>query len=291
MCVVCDVLGHSLDDLDRPGRPYSVDPHFQMAAYKHTVSSTVAGDLCNVNHTTITRTAHHHHYTRQRKKKKPLLTQKKAAARLSFAIHHISNNTLFYNVLFSDECMVQCINNEWEIVHESEERSILHTVQHPLSLMVWGGVCYNGRTNIKIYENETINAHTYTQTIIECYMANGFICAHFDHLNCLRPGVYLLQDNARPHTAHYTTSQFHKLNIITFDHYPATSPDLNIIEHIWAWMKMKIKAHSPRTKDELKSLIVRYWNFFPQPVIQRMIAEYHLRLFDVILNKGWHTDY
>lgn len=137
-----------------------------------------------------------------------------------------------------------------------ERRRGAYSAQSSIHRHSWCGgvlISYQGRSLIHIYESgETVTAKSYTNTVVECYQQAGLLCYHFDHYNCLGPGMYiLLQDGARPHTAPLTTTAFRRLHINTLANYPSSSPDLNIIEHIWAWIKLKIKSHSPRTRNEL----------------------------------------
>lgn len=211
---------------------------------------------------------------------------------MTYATTHISNNTLSYDILFSDECCIQCASNEWEVVGGNEERTCIYTKQHPLSLMIWGCVGYNVRY-LRIYDTwESVDARRYTMTVMEAYQHFQLVCHHWQHANCLTTSspLYLLHENAPPHTAAYTIQLLKQYKISTLP-FPPHSPDLNIIENIWPWVKLRVKAHSPQTKAQLIQLIERYWNEYPQSCIQRMIAEYHSRLFAVILSKGWQTKY
>jgi len=43
-----------------------------------------------------------------------------------------------------------------------------------------------------------------------------------------------------------------KLNIRNVENYPTNSPDLNVIEHTWAYWKRKVQNRNPWTLEQLE---------------------------------------
>ena len=88
------------------------------------------------------------------------------------------------------------------------------------------------------------------------------------------------QDGARPHTAN-TTKQFLSERVRTLPeeyHWPASSPDLNVIENIWAIVKSKIDYHLITDADSLFREAERISNSLSLIVINNCMADFGPRL-------------
>ncbi|KAI3359454.1 hypothetical protein L3Q82_013759, partial [Scortum barcoo] len=72
------------------------------------------------------------------------------------------------------------------------------------------------------------------------------------------PGFLLMQDNARPHVAGVCQQFLQDKGIDAMD-WPARSPDLNPIEHIWDIMSRSIHQRhvAPQTVQELADALVQ----------------------------------
>ena len=57
-----------------------------------------------------------------------------------------------------------------------------------------------------------------------------------------------MQDNAPIHTAKKVTDWFKERGILVLDWAPY-SPDLNLIKHVWAWIKEWIHKNHPELKE------------------------------------------
>ena len=111
-------------------------------------------------------------------------------------------------------------------------------------------------------------------------------------------GYIFWQDNASSHRSYET-----KLNIllrrIPTIHAPRYSPDLNLIEHVWKWMKDWIEEHYWRVRyrpdkihlDQLRAIIQAAWDAVPEDYIQTLFNSWKRRCNDVWLAKGGPTKY
>ena len=96
--------------------------------------------------------------------------------------------------------------------------------------MVWGGIARTSKIDLITLQG-TLTAVRYcaqiVQPVLVPYARQG-------------PGVIVQQDNARPHTARFAINRFNTNNIQFLD-WPARSPDLSSIEHMWDILGRKVR--------------------------------------------------
>ena len=126
-------------------------------------------------------------------------------------------------------------------------------------IMVWGAISQNGCLAIKV-DTGSLNAQNYINVL-----TTSLIPAANEAFG---NGIWFFQqDNAPAHSA-VVTQNFFAQNNIQLIQWPAKSPDLNIIEHIWAFMKNKVERREPKTLQELRDFIHNSWNeITPQFII------------------------
>ena len=85
-------------------------------------------------------------------------------------------------------------------------------------------------------------------------------------------------------------------NIVVLD-WPANSPDLNIIEHLWPRLKEAVGKHlrdsiEKPTKATLEQFIRTSWTeCCTTDILKNLYASMPLRVANCIANKGGHTEY
>ena len=65
------------------------------------------------------------------------------------------------------------------------------------------------------------------------------------------------------------------------------SPDLNVIEQLWAVLKKRVSARYP-TKKNFKQIIAEEFAAIPQATIDNICASFPSRVATCISNKGHH---
>ncbi|GFY20695.1 transposable element Tcb2 transposase [Trichonephila clavipes] len=101
-----------------------------------------------------------------------------------------------------------------------------------------------------------------------------------------------MDDNARPHRANIVDEYLQSEDITRMD-WPAYSPDLNPIEHVWDMLGRRIAARQPPPTGllELRRALLDEWCNFPQNQIDNLIFSVPRRCKDYIASSGRHTPY
>ncbi len=100
-------------------------------------------------------------------------------------------------------------------------------------VMVWAGVCYGQQTQVH-FSNGILNAQRHRDEILRPI----FVLFLHDH------HLMLQHDNARPHVARICT-QFLEAENIPVISWPAYSPDMSPIVHVWDALDWRIRQRVP----------------------------------------------
>ena len=73
--------------------------------------------------------------------------------------------------------------------------------------------------------------------------------------------------------------------------WPAQSPDLNPIEHLWINVKQGVRTANPKNSEELWQAAKNTWNNNSLSRCRTLIAFMKSRCIEVIKNKGGATSY
>lgn len=222
----------------------------------------------------------------------PQLTTAHRISRLEFAREHLHWTTeQWSNILFSDESRIGLYGADGRdrVYRRSGERYAECTFSERVSfqggsIMVWAGIAFNSRTELVIVENGTLTAARYVQEIVEEHV--------LPHALFIGDTFVLMHDNARPHTARCVNEYLSEVGIARMD-WPARSPDLNPIEHLWDQLKKRIRSRKPRptSLEELKTAALEEWEVIPQENIKTLILSMQQRMEEVITKRGGNTHY
>ena len=153
------------------------------------------------------------------------------------------------------------------------------------NLIVWGCMGWNG-VGILVEVEGKMDAKQY------CEILDEGVVESFEKLDMEEEERYFQQDNDPKHTSKLATTWFSDNNIIVI-HWPAQSPDLNPIEHLWYYIKRKLQKYKIPSKGvhELWERVAKEWNEIPSEVCQRLIESMPRRVAAVIKANGGHTKY
>ena len=149
------------------------------------------------------------------------------------------------------------------------------------SVMVWGGISSNHRTPLHIF-HANVNALEY-QNVLQTYVVPFFQAHQEMHT--------FQQDNARPHVAHVNIQYLHQhhLNVLPW---PAYSPDMSPIEHIWDELGRRVRSRCDiHTLQQLEQALVQEWNALPQRCLREKTRSMRRRCQACITARGGHTRY
>jgi transposase len=101
-----------------------------------------------------------------------------------------------------------------------------------------------------------------------------------------RPGTIVQEDGAPSHSSRYQQEVFDLWEIARLL-WPPNSPDLNMIEPCWFWMKRHTTKKGPIiSREQLKKEWIKYWEEMPQEKIQAWIERIIVYIKDVIRLEG-----
>ena len=130
------------------------------------------------------------------------------------------------------------------------------------SVMVWGAIHSRGRTELLVL-NGNLNAQRYVEEVLQPEVV-PYVQGH---------DLTFQQDNARPHAA-LLAQDFLRDNAVRTLPWPAYSPDLSPIEHLWDLIDRRLRSRDPRPQTvlQLRLAIQEEWDNIPQAIIAHLIS-------------------
>ncbi|GFU37461.1 transposable element Tcb2 transposase [Trichonephila clavipes] len=141
--------------------------------------------------------------------------------------------------MFSDESMFSFLSDShrtliWRApgTRYHQENTIERHRYGGAGWLVWGGIIFGSRTDLHV-QSVTMTGHIYRDVILEQHVRffRGAMGAEF----------LFIDDNARPHSVDecLQSEEFTRMD------WPAYSPHLNPIEHVWDMLRRRIAARQP----------------------------------------------
>ncbi|GFW91147.1 transposable element Tc1 transposase [Trichonephila clavipes] len=86
-----------------------------------------------------------------------------------------------------------------------------------------------------------------------------------------------MDDNAWPHRTLAVEELLESEDITRMD-WPAYSPDLNPIEHMWDALGRRIAArlHHPENTQQLKQILIEEWALLPQEMLHQLVLSFKM---------------
>lgn len=188
----------------------------------------------------------------------------------------------WHNVLWTDESSFQ-FEGSFGKTYMHLSKGSKHKAVQPLnrfgggSVMFWGCVSYNGFGDL-VPIQDTLNQA-------------GYLDILNDHAFTSAPRLFpnenwiLQHDNAPCHKAWLPTTFLNRVGQDVLP-WPPQSPDLNIIENVWAFIKRQRSIQMGRKREETIDEIINIWNSLEIEFVRNLIASIPARLQAVIDAEG-----
>ena len=214
-------------------------------------------------------------------KLRPHLNENQIGERYKFAQNLLRQNIDYRTFVFSDESKMMFTSDNryiWYIPGENDDSVFDDQDKVKPWIMIWGAIGYNYKSPLIICP-KSVTATQYKEVIKESKM--------IETLNSQRgEGNWVFQqDGATPHTAKSTRNFLHK-RMAYIEQWPANSPDLNPIEHLWAILKYRILEEEPETFKDMLRIMKEEWDSLSMELINKLVLSFRKRLLLVSEHKG-----
>ncbi|GFW33946.1 transposable element Tcb2 transposase [Trichonephila clavipes] len=212
--------------------------------------------------------------------------------RLCWAREHVSwTQQQWTSVLFTDESRFTMESDSGRLLIWREQRTRYHqsnTVERHSyrggGILVWAGISLGGHTDLHVFHGGTVTGLRYRDEILDPYVR--------PYAAAIGNYFILMDDNARPHRARIVEEYLEDHGLERME-WPARSPDLNLIEHLWDYLGREVAALNPppRSLHELKQGLLCVWSSLPIPVSDNLINSMGNRCRQCIQVRGGHIPY
>lgn len=227
------------------------------------------------------------HIQRMKLKKKPVLKPIHKEKRLDFAKVHMTWNTEWHTVVFSDEKKFNLDGPDGYnfYYHDMRKEEVILSRRHSRigGIMVWGAISYYGQIKLQ-FKTTKLNAEHYKNILERAFPE----CS-----NIFRPLRWIFQqDNAPIHNARVVKAWISDQNVTLMD-WPPYSPDLNIVENVWGWLSLKVYEGGKQYEDVplLINAIETAWDEISLDYLKTLYDSIPNRIFEVIKHHGGNTHY
>ena len=142
----------------------------------------------------------------------------------------------------------------------------------------------NGSTRLHLFQRGSLNGQKYRDEILEPYVRL--------FRGSIGPQFIFMDDNARPHRAGLVNEYLESEDIVRME-WPARSPDLNPIEHLWDGLGRHIgfSQPPPRSLNVLRTALEEEWVLLPPDLVNSLVNSMKARCESCMAVRSDHTPY
>jgi transposase len=228
------------------------------------------------------------------KAKVPQLTASHIEMRLKFVDLHFGKGVDYWKTwTFSDESSfhLDCAKGISRVIIRKNERYLLKNVQGTRQqgggkLMVWSHVSWEGIGPL-IFIYGGIDARLYKEILQQTVLPHLLRRRELTNL----PQRYM-DDGATCHDSHLSNDYCWQVGIDR-PFWPANSPDMNPIEHVWGWVNNKLSALpvKPHRLEDLETILKEMWEEITVESVRNLYRGMPRRLEELRRVKGHNTSF
>lgn len=247
--------------------------------------------LTQVSTSTARRVLHKNDFVGRIGKRKPFVSETNRVKRLKWCRERRGWDKQWDTIIWSDESRFLLFENDgqqwvWRRPHEKYDvECLVPTVKsNGEGVMVWGCFVKNRLGPLVVLEGR-ITGQVYKK-LLEDYLV-PFIEGLDDET------TYVFQDDNAPVHRANSVLVWKEENLIHSLPWPAQSPDLNPIEHLWDHLGRKLHEHKPipKNKRELVLALEDEWSKIDESVLENLVNSMPRRVIAVIGSEGNPTPY
>ncbi|GFV32026.1 transposable element Tcb1 transposase [Trichonephila clavipes] len=213
-----------------------------------------------------------------------ILTSRLHRDRREWATEHVNwRRNEWRNVLFSNESRFSVHPNNRRIFYwrERGSRNTPGFVHERVrfgsgGVLVYGGIPIDGLTDLYIIRDGPLTARRYRDEILRLIVV--------PYAAAIGDDFILMGDNCRPHRANLVEDFFFEEGIVRME-WPAGSPDMNPMQHVWDALGRRVAGRQPypQTLQELEKALLEEWDRIPQLVINSLIDSMSQSIAELII--------
>ncbi len=162
--------------------------------------------------------------------------------------------------------------------------SLVHINNNQRSITVWACVTNRGVGRICCQE-KTINGERYLGILQNFLLPSILLRFNNEEIH----NVTFQDDNARPHRAIIVRNWLADQHFQT-TMWPAYSPDLNIVENMWAYLAKRVNARNSTSNEILINFVNEEWNNITAQHCTNLFASLPRKLANVVERRGLRVD-